>query len=224
MTLQEAIDKNGLINRIGGFDLNDDIVITTDSCEYRLSEIIPIKQDGKYIFRTKTAEFTVSYRQRRRTGVDHAPRSDFVPGTTGWSSVGRLDPRHRFCRAGLQSFLNSSNHMAQPFCFAPLFGRQPIFSHKQAIEVRVVAKAAGCCDIFECFRGHFHEQLRLLQADALGIGDGCRAERRFEQVDNVVFREMKFPTQHFEGDLFFAVLCDKIRHAGSLGVLRLLLV
>ena len=67
MTLQEAIDKNGLINRIGGFDLNDDIVITTDSCEYRLSEIIPIKQDGKYIFRTKTAEFTVSYAEVENT-------------------------------------------------------------------------------------------------------------------------------------------------------------
>ena len=90
--------------------------------------------------------------------------------------------------------------------------------------MRIVAKAAGGCDIFERFRGHFHEQLRFLQADMLRIGDGGRTERRLEQVDNVVFREMKFPTQHIERDLFLAVLHDKIRHAGSLGALRLLLV
>ena len=88
--------------------------------------------------------------------------------------------------------------------------------------MRVVAKAAGGCDIFKRFRGHFYEQFCLLQADMLRIGDGGRTERRLEQVDNVIFREMKFPTHHVECDLFLAVLRDEVRHVSGLGVLRLL--
>lgn len=61
MVLKNLIDNNGLINSIGSFDFNDDIVITTDLCEYRLSEITPLKRGEQYIFRTETAEFTVSY-------------------------------------------------------------------------------------------------------------------------------------------------------------------
>lgn len=67
MVLKNVIDKNGLIKSIGGFDLNDDIVITTDLCEYRLSKITPLKRGQLYIFRTETAEFTVNYARVENT-------------------------------------------------------------------------------------------------------------------------------------------------------------
>ena len=62
MCLREFTHNNGLI-KSESFEFHDDIIITTDKKEYRLSEIKSIKKNNTYKFYANNAEFIITYNE-----------------------------------------------------------------------------------------------------------------------------------------------------------------
>ena len=90
---------------------------------------------------------------------------------------------------------------AKPFLLPPLFRADAVFSGEKLVEVGVVLKAALFADAFQRIGSNFNQIFRFLQPQMVHVGNRRFPEFLPEQVDDVVFAEMKFLTEHIKGDL-----------------------